>query len=61
MAEEDRHFLVEYFRERNENLQRLIGTSFGWVSTVKLAWLPVLLSGWYGLTVMLLSDAVDWM
>ena len=31
MAEEDRRFLVEYFRERNQNLQRLIGTSLdGW-------------------------------
>jgi hypothetical protein len=31
MAEEDRRFLVEYFRERNENLQRLIGASLdGW-------------------------------
>ena len=26
MAEEDRRFLVEYFRERNQNLQRLTGT-----------------------------------
>jgi hypothetical protein len=31
MAEEDRSFLVEYFRERNQNLQRLIGRSLdGW-------------------------------
>jgi hypothetical protein len=31
MAEEDRRFLVEYFGERNQNLQRLIGTSLdGW-------------------------------
>jgi Sulfotransferase domain len=31
MAEEDRLFLVEYFRERNQNLQRLTGTSLdGW-------------------------------
>jgi hypothetical protein len=27
MAEEDRRFLVEYFRERNQKLQRLIGRS----------------------------------
>ncbi len=31
MTEEDRRFLVEYFRERNQNLQKLIGTSLdGW-------------------------------
>jgi hypothetical protein len=31
MAEEDRRFLVEYFREKNQNLQRLIGTPLdGW-------------------------------
>jgi len=31
MTEEDRRFLVEYFRERNQSLQRLIGTSLdGW-------------------------------
>jgi hypothetical protein len=31
MAEEDRRYLVEYFREKNENLQRLIGMSLdGW-------------------------------
>jgi hypothetical protein len=31
MTEEDRRFLVEYFRERNQNLQKLIGRSLeGW-------------------------------
>jgi sulfotransferase family protein len=31
MTEEERRFLVEYFRERNQNLQKLIGTSLdGW-------------------------------
>lgn len=31
MGEEDRRFLVEYFRERNQSLQALIGTSLdGW-------------------------------
>ena len=31
MTEEDRRFLVEYFRERNQNLQKLIGTPLdGW-------------------------------
>jgi Sulfotransferase domain len=31
MTEEDRRFLVEYFRERNRNLQKLIGRSLdGW-------------------------------
>lgn len=61
MAEEDRRFLVEYFRERNQNLQRLIGTSLGWMATVRLGWLPIVLSGWYGLTAMPLSQVVDWM
>jgi sulfotransferase family protein len=31
MSDEDRRFLVEYFRERNQNLERLIGLSLdGW-------------------------------
>jgi hypothetical protein len=31
MAEDDRQFLVQYFRERNQKLERLIGTSLdGW-------------------------------
>jgi hypothetical protein len=31
MSDEDRRFLVDYFRERNQNLERLIGLSLdGW-------------------------------
>jgi hypothetical protein len=33
MTEEDRRFLTEYFRERNQKLQKLIGTSLdGWAA-----------------------------